>query len=300
MEISRVIILSTKLKGLFKNADNPTYVYNEMRNNKFISELLSNNRLNSKDFTYLIFLVFLQNKGMSVDEIVKMLKGLFGFFILNIESDNPSVECDLCGGSGEWECEECYGNGNITCNNCDGNGMNELDCNDCGSTGVIECSDCNGSGEEEEGESCGNCDGDGERDCSDCDGKGYINVECDYCDGDGEFECDYCNGEGKYDCNECEGTGDVVKEGHNEISEYVYLSINNQLKNRLIDLEEKSKVSEDFYFKITEDKLSILIQLNDEITDELYDDFEVGDYVFYEMSENPKTSLRIDKRLNVY
>lgn len=120
-------------------------------------------------------------------------------------------------------------------------------------------------------------------------------TECDYCYGDGvvdcqecngEFSCDVCDSGGSVECPQCEAYGEVDLDNNNSITSTYFLSINPKLRDFLLDYEGE-KISEDSYFKIIEDVLTIKININYYVSDEYYGEYEVGDYILSDVVENP-------------
>jgi hypothetical protein len=119
------------------------------------------------------------------------------------ECEDGWIECQGCGGEGNWDCEECD-EGWYECDVCKGNG--EYTCEEC--KGVKEtCKICKGSGVMHDEQHnmefyCNDCEGGGIVICDECSNEGVI--DCDDCGGDGKHRCDYCQ-DGKIHCDECGG-----------------------------------------------------------------------------------------------
>lgn len=297
MDLYRIAILSNKLRQSMPELTKPNDVYFKLKNNDFIKVLIKDNRLSGRDLVYLIFLISLQNKGMKGDDILRLLDNfLFGFMLVEITQDEPDVECEYCSGNGQIECDTCYGSGNNDCSECDNTG--EVNCDECGGMGRVDCDECGGTGEDEEGETCSDCDGDGYLNCPECHGKGTEG--CSWCDGDGEVSCNNCDGSGHEDCHECDGSGEITEDGKNEFIEYNFLSLNNKIRDRLIDFESGNKINEEFYGSLYKDEFTLLCSESTEISDEFYDSVDVGDYVFSTMSENPSISANNQSVINLF
>ena len=119
--------------------------------------------LSEEDIIMASFLLPMVNTPEVLDEQYDFIKSnLFGFTLVEVDSEYADVTCDYCNGDGYMICDECEGNA-------------EIDCGDCG-----------GDGEDEEGESCRTCNGDGKESCDNCNSDGT--VTCDYCDGSGSID----------------------------------------------------------------------------------------------------------------
>jgi len=266
LRLSKILVLSNKLKNNYKNYNSIDEVYTKLRSNNFIDSLLKSDNLLPREFVYLIFLIHLQNKGMNVDDIIRLLTNyLITFKIVYINSENPSLECEECYGNGENECGECYGTGRIDCRECDG-------------SGEVDCEDCNGDGEDIDGRRCYECEGSG-------------NAQCNECDGDGEINCNWCEGNGRDTCENCDGTGETTLDGYQEVYISEYVSINNKLRDRLIDLDDDSKIHEFYLDKMSKDGMTFLCNETYEMLMTYYGEFEENDYVFKSIDENPRFFL---------
>lgn len=266
LRLSKILVLSNKLKNNYKNYNSIDEVYTKLRSNIFINSLLKSDNLLPREFVYLIFLIHLQNKGMNVDDIIRLLTNyLITFKIVYIDFENPSVECEGCYGSGENECGECYGTGKI-------------DCRECDDLGEVDCENCGGDGEDIDGGRCYECEGSGDAQCYEC-------------DGDGEINCNWCDGDGQYACENCDGTGEITLYEHQEVYISEYVSINNKLRDRLIDLDDDSKIHEFYLDKISKDNMTFLCIETYDTVDNYYGEFEEGDYVFKSIDENPRFFL---------
>jgi hypothetical protein len=116
-----------------------------------------------EDIIMASFLLPMVNTPEVLDEQYDFIQSnLFGFTLVEVDSEYADVTCDYCNGDGYMICDECDGNA-------------EIDCGDCG-----------GDGEDEEGESCRTCNGDGKESCDNCNSDGT--VTCDYCDGAGTID----------------------------------------------------------------------------------------------------------------
>ena len=112
----------------------------------------------------LIKVVFLAKKYLDGEDLTKIISELdnniFIFSTVTFESNEQTIDCEVCLGDGSVTCRNCQGSGEMNCDDCDGTGENDED---------DACDYCQGGGEVE----CVFCDGDGSRSCDNCDGKGY-------------------------------------------------------------------------------------------------------------------------------
>jgi hypothetical protein len=117
----------------------------------------------------LIKVVFLAKKYLDGEDLTKIISELdnniFIFSTVTFESNEQTIDCEVC-----------LGDGSVTCRNCQG-------------SGEMDCDDCDGTGEDDEDDACDYCQGGGE-------------VECVFCDGDGSRSCDNCDGQGYNDTTE--------------------------------------------------------------------------------------------------
>ena len=119
--------------------------------------------MSPEDIIMASFLLPMVNTPEVLDKQYDFIKSnLFGFTLIEVDSDYADVNCDYCDGDGYNMCDSCGGNGKT------------------------DCESCGGDGENEEGESCWACDGEGRTGCDDCDDDGTI--ACDYCDGSGSID----------------------------------------------------------------------------------------------------------------
>jgi len=112
----------------------------------------------------LIKVVFLAKKYLDGEDLTKIISELdnniFIFSTVTFDSNEQTIDCEVCLGDGSVTCRNCQGSGEMNCDDCDGTGENDED---------DDCDYCQGGGEVE----CVFCDGDGSRSCDNCDGKGY-------------------------------------------------------------------------------------------------------------------------------
>jgi hypothetical protein len=112
----------------------------------------------------LIKVVFLAKKYLDGEDLTKIISELdnniFIFSTVTFDSNEQTIDCEVCLGDGSVTCRNCQGSGEMNCDDCDGTGENDED---------DACDYCQGGGEVE----CVFCDGDGSRSCDNCDGKGY-------------------------------------------------------------------------------------------------------------------------------
>jgi len=161
MEKPKLLSLIKKIyKPNFSNI-NPTDVYTYFVSEFPYKEFASG--MKPEDIIMASFLLPMVNTPEVLDEQYDFIQSnLFGFTLVEVDSEYADVTCDYCNGDGYMICDECDGNA-------------EIDCGDCG-----------GDGEDEEGESCRTCNGDGKESCDNCNSDGT--VTCDYCDGAGTID----------------------------------------------------------------------------------------------------------------
>ena len=111
----------------------------------------------------LIKVVFLAKKELDGEDLTKIISELdnniFIFSTVTFDSNEQTIDCEVCLGDGSVTCRVCQGSGEVDCDDCDGTGEDDED---------DTCDYCQG-GEVE----CIFCDGDGSRSCDNCDGQGY-------------------------------------------------------------------------------------------------------------------------------
>lgn len=111
----------------------------------------------------LIKVVFLAKKELDGEDLTKIISELdnniFIFSTVTFESNEQTIDCEVCLGDGSVTCRVCQGSGEMDCDDCDGTGEDDED---------DTCDYCQG-GEVK----CIFCDGDGSRSCDNCDGQGY-------------------------------------------------------------------------------------------------------------------------------
>lgn len=165
MENSKLLLLAKKLS---KRADEKFKLTYQTFIHSHLYELIK--EMSARDVIYLVIISSLIKRGSNINEkdLIDFIDSkIFGFSLVEKESDEIDSTCNNCAGDGELSCGECGGDGNSTCD------------------------DCDGSGEDSEGYTCNTCDGDGDLNCSTCDGVGT--ESCDYCDGTGEVtDTDSC------------------------------------------------------------------------------------------------------------
>lgn len=112
----------------------------------------------------LIKVVFLAKKDLDGEDLTKIISELdnniFIFSTVTFDSNEQTIDCEVCLGDGSVTCRVCQGSGEMDCDDCDGTGKDDED---------DTCDYCQGGGETE----CIFCDGDGSRSCDNCDGQGY-------------------------------------------------------------------------------------------------------------------------------
>lgn len=161
MEKSRLISTIKKLyKPNFSNLG-PTDIYTYFVSTFPYNELAK--AMSSEDVIMASFLLPMVNTPEVLDKQYDFIKfNLFGFTLVEIDSEYSEITCDICNGDGYEVCDEC------------------------GGEGTIDCDECGGDGEDVEGDSCGACGGEGKE-------------RCDYCEHDGTVTCSECGGSGSWD-----------------------------------------------------------------------------------------------------
>jgi len=161
MEKSRLISTIKKLyKPNFSNLG-PTDIYTYFVSTFPYNEL--SKAMSSEDVIMASFLLPMVNTPEVLDKQYDFIKfNLFGFTLVEIDSEYSEITCDICNGDGYEVCDEC------------------------GGEGTIDCDECGGDGEDVEGDSCGACGGEGKE-------------RCDYCEHDGTVTCSECGGSGSWD-----------------------------------------------------------------------------------------------------
>ena len=161
MEKGRLISTIKKLyKPNFSNLG-PTDIYTYFVSTFPYNELAK--AMSSEDVIMASFLLPMVNTPEVLDKQYDFVKfNLFGFTLIEVDSQYADVTCDSCDGDGYEICDECGGDGNI------------------------DCDECGGDGEDVEGDSCGACGGEGKE-------------RCDYCEHDGTVTCSECGGSGSWD-----------------------------------------------------------------------------------------------------
>jgi hypothetical protein len=161
MEKSRLISTIKKLyKPNFSNLG-PTDIYTYFVSTFPYNEL--SKAMSSEDVIMASFLLPMVNTPEVLDKQYDFIKfNLFGFTLVEIDSEYSEITCDICNGDGYEVCDEC------------------------GGEGTIDCDECGGDGEDVEGDSCGACGGEGKE-------------RCDYCEHDGTVTCNECGGSGSWD-----------------------------------------------------------------------------------------------------
>lgn len=156
MELHKLVVISNRFKSNFKNLIKPIDVFNKLKSQKIILDLIRMNKLTGRDLFYLIFLIYLQNKNNSVDSILKLLTNFtFAIEVDFIEEIEPYDDCENCYGTGERVCYDCDGGGEINCPECDDydetcpvcDNYKTLVCPTCDEGGKVVCENCDGSGE---------------------------------------------------------------------------------------------------------------------------------------------------------
>lgn len=156
--------LISTIKKLYKpNFSNlgPTDIYTYFVSTFPYNELAK--AMSSEDIIMASFLLPMVNTPEVLDKQYDFIKfNLFGFNLIEIDSQYADVTCDACNGDGYEICDECGGDGKV------------------------DCDSCGGDGEDDEGDTCSACGGEG-------------NESCDYCEDDGTVTCSECGGSGSWD-----------------------------------------------------------------------------------------------------
>lgn len=154
----KLITFAKALKPFIKNDYSLEAIYREICSN---SSIPFKSILKPID---LIKVVFLAKKYLDGEDLTKIISELdnniFIFSTVTFDSNEQTIDCEVCLGDGSVTCRNCQGSGEMNCDDCDGTGENDED---------DACDYCQGGGEVE----CVFCDGDGSRSCDNCDGKGY-------------------------------------------------------------------------------------------------------------------------------
>lgn len=135
MEKSKLIKFSLKLSNVFAGK-NPRAIYNILTVLKINREII--NALKPDDIIILCFMIPLIKNTKDYNSLYdKIVANLYTFSVFVINSIEDDIECQDCGGNGEYTCESCDGNGEID---------NETYCYECNGDGDIICDRCDGRG----------------------------------------------------------------------------------------------------------------------------------------------------------
>lgn len=234
MEKQKLLKLITKIYKPNFSKMSPTDVYTH-----FVSQFPYNEYarvMSATDIVMASFLLpFVDTPDVLETKYDEIIYNLFGYTLIEIDSDYSEVECT-----------ECSGNGYDSCNHCGGDGEEE-------------CSSCGGDGQDDEGDTCDECSGDGK-------------IHCDYCEGDGTINCSECGGSGNwddYDRREISqwffaSYNTSLLEEYSDLDEWDEVSPNAMLDNKSISLSRVQGSIEEPY--------DIKLEVNDtyfhEVTDE--------------------------------
>lgn len=239
----------------------PTECFNDVKEHPGLNELMK--IWSAEDIITFIFL--LTTKTQDLSSAYDLIKNqMYGYQIIKLIEEDPSVECDYCEGRGYESCEYCAGMGQISCDLCD--------------DGDIECDVCSGSGKDD-GDDCGSCDGRGYNNCEDCN-EGYV-------------DCQQCH-EGDAECNNCDGAGLVKSYDKMEYDGKQIITYNPKILGMIED--DYTKVSEDLYTNAESKYYNLLLKEIGGISDEFLD-FEVGNVLLVQVIENQALNL---KKRDVY
>jgi hypothetical protein len=210
MDSQKVLSLTKALRGPFSKmlTEKSLFTFSDMlrilrnvKKEKFGKTFLL--PFKKEDLFLSTFLLYMENqKGFTPQETLRMLDRAFSIVLLEDTGNKSTTMCDYCDGDGEVNCSWCE-NGEVDCDSC--------------INGEAECEDCEGTGEENDGEPCSTCQGGG-------------TVQCDSCQGDGTIRCDDCAGGGTEECSECEGDGTIYKEGSNDYTLSIWITMDQNLK----------------------------------------------------------------------
>lgn len=255
--VKKVITLTKKLKAKFVGK-NPTEIYAILQGDEIYRTIIS--YLTPHEYVILIFLLSNDNESIDLESFYGVISfNLFTFQTALVLEDDPYVDCDRCGGTGDYDCSECDGYGEIVCD-------------ECGGDGKVECSNCGGSGEiNDEGETCDVCGGSG-------------HVPCDHCQ-DGYNSCQYCGGSTKETCNDCDGSGEVQKPFNQKIEIRDYISYDKNFKERYEE-ETSIALNSDLDGKFYTSNMYLIIGEKEEINDDFLDDFNNDDFLLIETAKD--------------
>ena len=116
--------LISTIKKLYKpNFSNlgPTDIYTYFVSTFPYNELAK--AMSSEDIIMASFLLPMVNTPEVLDKQYDFIKfNLFGFNLIEIDSQYADVTCDACNGDGYEICDECGGDGKVDCDSCGGDG----------------------------------------------------------------------------------------------------------------------------------------------------------------------------------
>jgi hypothetical protein len=259
-----IVAFANRNKSNFEGKT-PTEVHNIIRNHPGFKQVFE--IWDAKDIVIFVFLLTTPVKDLNIAYDVISIN-LYGYQMIQLTEEDPSVDCEHCEGAGYYSCNECGGRGEEIC----------FECED----GDIECDICDGDGRDEEGE-----------ECSDCDGRGF--VRCQECDGRGYTDCTYCQ-DGDIDCSDCDG-GMVTKYDSMKYEGIQIISYNPDVKNMIDD--DFVKISEKLYQETPSKFYNLLIKDTEVVSDE-FNEFKVGDTLLIQVVEHDALDLRKGRNYNIY
>lgn len=250
MENKKIQLLASGLIKTWKQDDNIVGFVSHLKNDKKIRHFFTN-QSDDDLFKVAMLIQGIKNGFSGRDELKKIEDSLFSFSIITIDTLDPEIECEHCGGDGWVSCDNCGGRGGVTCSHCGGDG--EITCSECGGDGQL----------------------DDETECHNCDGSGY--ERCEYCDGDGDVQCDECVYSGRMKCPECiEGYIEGV--GRYEIIQNEYISYDTELRDALERKEQFDVISEELSNLIYNSKRTFILNVYSGINDEDLLDGSIRDF----------------------
>ena len=211
MDSQKVLSLTKALRGAFSKmlTEKNLFTFSDML--RILRKVKQENfgktflrPFKKEDLFLSTFLLYMENQeGFTPQETLRMLDRAFLIVLLEDTGNKSRIICDNCSGDGEVPCSWCDGDGQVDCEYC--------------THGLIECEDCDGTGEGEDGEPCSTCQGGG-------------TVQCDSCGGNGRVTCDECNANQTEECEFCDGDGEVYKDGSNDFSLSIWITMDQNLK----------------------------------------------------------------------
>jgi hypothetical protein len=241
MDRQKVLSLTKALRGAFSKmlTEKSLFTFSDMlrilrnvKKEKFGKSFLQS--FKKEDLFLSTFLLYMENqKGFAPQETLRMLDRAFLIVLLEDTGNKSRILCENCNGDGDVFCSWCEGDGKVDCSEC--------------TNGEIECAECSGTGEI------------GDEPCSICQGGGTL--YCDVCSGDGTVICDECNGNETEECEFCDGDGEVYKEGSNDFSLSIWITMDQNLKKfqvgRVVDLGGFNEIRDNSHLILHEENLPL-------------------------------------------